>query len=225
MTCRILLVDDHRIVELGLRAMIASEPGLMLVGAVSTGEEAVEWVRRDPPEIVILDLRLAGGMDGIEAARQIATLAPAVRALCYTAADEEPYAYQFLQAGGKGYVTKGAPADEVLTAIARVMAGGKYVQQTIAQKMAISRVEDRGDGCRFDSLSVREFDVARRIIQGQKNHAIWSALQCTPQTLSTYRKRIYLKLGIASDIDLVHLARRCGMLDAEPVAMGRYRRV
>lgn len=214
MTIRILLVDDHRIVELGLRAMIAQRPGLVLVGAVATAEEALAWVRRDPPEVVVLDLRLAGGMDGIEAARRIAVLCPAVRTICYTAADEEPYASQFLAAGGKAYLTKAASADEVLTAIERVVAGGRYVELEMAQKIVANRAEQRGDGCCFERLTPRGFEVVRRIIKGQKNRAICEALHFTPQTLSTHRRRIYAKLGVSSDIELVHLARRCGLLDA-----------
>lgn len=225
MTSRILLVDDHRIVELGLRAVIASRPGLVIVGAVSTAEEAIAWVRRDPPEVVILDLRLAGDMDGIEAARIIAAIAPSVRTICYTAADEEPFASQFMAAGGRAYVTKGAPAHELLTAIERVLAGGKYVQPDMAQKMAINKAEDRGDGCCFNRLSLREFEVVRRICDCQSNPAICAALRCTPSTLSTYRRRIYAKLGVHSDVELVSLARRCGVFDAEPAAVNARLRV
>jgi DNA-binding NarL/FixJ family response regulator len=214
MTIRILLVDDHRIVELGLRAMIAQRPGLVIVGAVATAAEAIAWVERDPPEVVVLDLKLAGGTDGIEAARRIAALSSAVRTICYTAADEEPYASQFLAAGGKAFLTKAAPADEVITAIERVVAGGRYVEPGMAQKIVANQAGHRRDGCCFERLTPRGFEVVRRIIQGQKNRAICEALDFTPQTLSTHRRRIYAKLGVSSDVELVHLARRCGLLDA-----------
>jgi DNA-binding NarL/FixJ family response regulator len=214
MTSRILLVDDHHVVELGLRAIIASRPGLVVVGAVATGEEAVDWVGRDPPEMVVLDLRLAGEIDGIEAARRIAAIAPGVRTLCYTAADEEPYATRFLQAGGKAFVTKNSRPSEVLMAIERVLAGGRYLEPRMAQKIAVNRCDGRGDGCCFDRLSPRESEIVRRILLGQKNAAICAALRIMPSTLSTHRSRIFAKLGVRTDAELVLLARRCGVLDA-----------
>jgi DNA-binding NarL/FixJ family response regulator len=174
------------------------------------------WRRCATPPIGSNPIRPQAASPTRIAARRIAAIAPAVRTICYTAADEEPFASQFLQAGGKAYITKVAPPEEFLVAVERVLAGGRYVDHEMAQKMAINKVERRGDGCCFDRLSLREFEVARRIVGGQSNPEICAALHITPSTLSTHRRRIWGKLHVARDVELVHLARRCGLLGAEP---------
>jgi two-component system invasion response regulator UvrY len=209
---RILVVDDHRVFGEGLRKILAKWSDLVVVGVMGTAEEALERVRLDPPEVVLMDLGLPG-MDGIEATHRITAIAPAVKVICLTASDEDPYTFQFMAAGGQGYLTKGCDPEEIDVAIRQVLAGKPFIQPALAQKMALHLTEHRPDGCGFMRLARREFEVTLMILRGRKNPAICRSLGINSKTLSTHRRRVYEKLGVANDVELLRLAQRCGLVD------------
>lgn len=210
---RILVVDDHRVFGEGLRKILARWPDLVVVGVLGTAEEALEHVRRDPPEVVLMDLGLPG-MDGIEATHRILAMVPTVKVICLTAADEDPYLYQFMAAGGKGYLTKGCEPEDIEVAIRQAFSRKPFIDHALAQKVALHLTEHRpADGCAFTLLTRREFEVAVMIVQGRDNAAICQSLGITGKTLSTLRHRIYEKLGVSNDVELLRLAQRCGLVD------------
>jgi two-component system invasion response regulator UvrY len=210
---RILVVDDQTLVCSAFRDMLGKQKDFLVVSAVGTAQEALDWVRRDPPEVVLMDLRMPG-MDGIEAARHLHAMNPAVKCICLTAADEPIFVRSFLEAGGRGYVTKACRPSEVFHAIRQVMAGEEYVEVALSRRMWIDQLRHPTSGSPFDQLSKREFAVIRIDLAGaEKNDAmVGLRLGITAKTVSTLRHRAYAKLGVASRCELFRLATRWGLL-------------
>ncbi len=210
---RILIVDDHHVVSTAFQGLLGSQPDFVVVGAVGAAADALDWVRRDPPKIVLMDLRLPG-MDGIEAARRIRALNPTVHCIGLTAADEPVVVRSFFAAGGRGYLTKACRPSEVFTAIRRVAAGEKYLEYALGQRMTIDQLGGAGDGSPFDRLSGRQLAVITIDLTGaEKNDAlIGERLGISPKTVSTLRHRAYRKLGVASRGEVFQLASRWGLL-------------
>jgi two-component system invasion response regulator UvrY len=210
---RILIVDDHHVVSTAFQGLLGNQPGFIVVGTVGAAADALDWVRRDPPKIVLMDLRLPG-MDGIEAARRIRVLNPTVHCIGLTAADEPLAVRSFFAAGGRGYLTKACRPSEVFTAIRRVAAGEKYLEYALSQRMTIDQLGGARDGSPFDLLSSRQLAVITIDLTGtEKNDAlIGERLGISPKTVSTLRHRAYRKLGVASRGEVFQLARRWGLL-------------
>lgn len=210
---RILIVDDHHFVVSAFQGLLGRQPDFVVVGTVGTAADALDWVRRDPPQIVLMDLRLPG-MDGIEAARRIRALNPAVRCVGLTAADEPVVVRSFFAAGGCGYLTKACLPSEVFTAIRRVAAGEKYLEYALSQRMTIDQLCGVGNGSPFDRLSERQLAVITIDLTGaaKNDTMIGARLGISPKTVSTLRRRAYRKLGVASRGEVFQLARRWGLL-------------
>ena len=211
---RILIVDDHRFVGSAFRDTLGTQNDFLVVGAVETAQEAIDWVRRDPPEVVLMDLRMPG-MDGIEAARHLRAINPAVNCICLTAADEPLLVRAFFEAGGRGYLTKACRPSEVFNAIRQVVAGQEYVEVALSQRMSIAQLHRSASASPFDQLSQREFAVIRIDLTGtEKNDAMLGLrLGIAAKTVSTLRHRAYAKLRVASRAELFQLATRWGLLD------------
>jgi DNA-binding NarL/FixJ family response regulator len=208
---RILVVDDHRFVGSAFRDTLGRQKDFLVVGAVETAQEAIDWVRRDPPEVVMMDLRMPG-MDGIEAARHLRAINPAVNCICLTAADEPILVRSFLDAGGRGYVTKACRPSEVFEAIHQVVAGHEYVEVALRQRMWVDQRHRSSGRSPFDLLTKRERAVIRIDVTGtEKNDTMVGAkLGITAKTVSTLRHRAYAKLGVASRGEVFQLATRWG---------------
>lgn len=210
---RILIVDDHHVVSTAFQGLLGNQPDFLVVGAVGAAPAALDSVRRDPPQVVLMDLRLPG-MDGIEAARRIRALNPTVRCIGLTAADEPLLVRSFFAAGGRGYLTKACRPSEVFAAIRRVAAGEKYLEYALSQRMTIDQLGGARDGSPFDRLSGRQLAVITIDLTGtEKNDAlIGERLGISPKTVSTLRHRAYRKLGVASRGEVFQLASRWGLL-------------
>jgi two-component system invasion response regulator UvrY len=210
---RILVVDDQTLICSAFRDMLAKQKDFFVVGAVGTAQEAIDRVRRDPPEVVLMDLRMPG-MDGIEAARRLRAINPAVHCICLTAADDPILVRSFFDAGGRGYLTKSCRPSEVFEAIRQVVAGEKYVEVALSQRMWIGLLHRPATASPFDLLTQREFAVIRIDLTGaEKNDTLVGArLGITAKTVSTLRHRAYDKLGVTSRSELFRLAVRWGLL-------------
>lgn len=220
---RILVVDDHLFVGSAFRDLLGNQDDFLVVGAVEGAQEAIDWVRRDPPEVVLMDLRMPG-MDGIEAARRIHATNPAVNCICLTAADEPIFVRPFFDAGGRGYVTKACRPSEVFSAIRQVVAGHPYVAQALSQQMTIVQLRGPASGSPFKLLSGRQFAVIQVDLTGPErtDAMIGAKLGITAKTVSTLRHRAYAKLGVTSRRELFQLATQWGLLsgplNSEPTA-------
>jgi len=212
---RILIVDDHRSVGSGFQALLAAQPDFLVVGALASAPEALDWVRRDPPEVVLMDLRLPG-MDGIEAARRLRALNPAVSCIGLTAADEPVYVRAFFEAGGRGYLTKACLPSEIFAAIRRVVAGERYVEFALGQRMYIDELRCPAGTSPFELLTPRQLAVITIDLTGaEKNDTLIGArLGISPKTVSTLRHQAHDRLGVSTRAEVFQLASRWGLLSA-----------
>lgn len=208
------MVDDHDLVRMGISRMLSDVEGLAIIGEASSGEEAVTQARSLKPDVVLMDVRMPG-IGGLEATRKILQYDRGIKVIAVTVCEEEPFPSRLMQAGAAGYVTKGAPLDDMVTAIRKVAAGQRYISPDIAQ-ILLTRMYDDNNGGPFDSLSEREMQIALMIVGCEKVQSISEKLHLSPKTVNTYRYRIFEKLNITSDVELTLLAVRHGMIDASP---------
>lgn len=213
---RILIVDDHRMVGHGFQEILRQQSDFVVMGAVETAEEALDWVRRDPPEVVLMDLWLPG-IDGFEAVRRLHAINPAVKSICLTAADEPFYVRPFFNAGGSGYVTKRCGAAELSAAIREVVGGRDYIEPALGQRLSVDLARGPDAHCPFDRLSHRELEVITIDIAGSvpNDTALGARLGISRKTVSTIRHRALAKLGVGNLAGVIRLARRCGLLKSD----------
>ena len=201
----ILLVDDHAIVRDGLKRLLATlDFGEVLEAA--DGREALAVVRARRPDLVILDLNLPG-LGGLELLRRMIQL-EARRVLVLSMHAEPLYAKRALEAGAAGYVTKNVSPDELLTAVRRVAAGGRYVEAEIAQALAVQGAEAAQS---FDNLTPRELEIMRLLATGASLAEIATAVGVGYKTVANACSLIKSKLGVSRTADLVRLAIETGV--------------
>jgi two-component system invasion response regulator UvrY len=200
---RILIVDDHAIVRDGLSRLLAID-GDHEIRMAATGREALAAARAFRPALTILDLNLPG-LGGLELLRRMAQIG-AGRILVLSMHAEALYARRSLEAGAHGYVSKNAAPDELMAAVRRVAAGGRYIEAEIAQALAL------GDGAEaLDALSPRELEIMRLLAAGASLAEIAEALGASYKTIANTCTLIKSKLGVARTADLVRLAIETGV--------------
>lgn len=210
----ILLADDHDLVRAGIGRMLADVPDMKVVGQATSGEEAIAMCRDLQPDVVLMDIRMPG-IGGLEATRKIAASSPRIKVIAVSAWDDDPLPARLLQAGAWGYVAKGAPFDEVIKAIRKVMAGQRYLSANVAEQLAL-RQFDPVERSPFERLSERELQIALMVVNCEKVQDISDKLNLSPKTVNSYRYRLFEKLAISSDVELTHLAIKYGMVDNSP---------
>lgn len=217
---RVLVVDDHELVRSGITRMLADNPDIDVIGQSSSGEDAVDFVRKDRPDIVLMDIRMPG-IGGLEATRRILRIDDTIRVIVVTACADDPYPARVMQSGATAYITKGADIREMVRAIRMAHSGQRYISPDIAQKMALKQLggdkEEEGELSLFDRLSEREMQIAMMVVECQKVQNISDKLCLSPKTVNSYRYRIFEKLEISSDVELALMAVRLGLLDAHKV--------
>lgn len=209
---RILLVDDHDLFRAGVGSILRSQDGMVVVGEYSDGEQAIEAVRREAPDLVLMDVHMPG-IGGIEATRKILRIAPQTKIIAVTVLSDDPFPNQLLDAGARGYISKGSGSQEMMEAIETVMRGNYYISSDVAQKLTLTNFRRRGEASPLDTLSAREMQIMLMITRGQSNQEISDALFLSPKTISTYRHRLFEKLDVSNDVELTHLAIRHGLLE------------
>lgn len=203
---KVLVVDDHELVRTGICRMLADTPDIQIVGEAESGEQAIELARQHQPEVVLLDVNMPG-IGGVETTRRLLQSVTGIKILAVSGLSEEPYPSMLLKAGASGYITKGAPLDEMVRAIRKVIQGGKYFSADIAEQLASSYLSDQQNSP-FDLLSEREMQVAMMVVNCVSAQEIADRLFVSVKTVNTYRYRIFEKLQIDSDVKLTHLAMR-----------------
>lgn len=193
---RILIVDDHQLAREGLKAVLAG-PDIEIVDMASTGEEAVEQVRRHQPEIVLMDIRLGAGIDGLEATRQIVALGLGTRVLMLTLHEMPAYVREALAAGAAGYILKDAAIAELKAAIAQVRAGQSAVSLDLVNAALRGAPLPGREADLSRMLTGRERDVVALVTEGLTNKEIGRRLEISPATVKVHVERIIGKLGVA----------------------------
>lgn len=208
---KVLLVDDHELVRMGIKRLLQDVQGIKVIGEAGTGEDAVLIAKETMPDVVVMDVHMPG-IGGLEATRKMIRHNPDIKILALTIYEDEPYPSRLLQAGASGYITKGCDPAEMIRAIRTIYTGQRYISPNIAQQIAIKRFT-KGEESPLDLLSERELQIMLMITQGQKVQDISKKLCLSPKTVNSYRYRIFDKLNIHSDVELTLMAMRLGMIE------------
>jgi len=209
---RVLLVDDHAVVREGYRTLLEKHEGLSVVGEAANAAAAYQCYKDLRPDVVIMDISMPG-RGGIDAIEHIRKFDAEARILVFTMHSGAPYALQAFRAGAKGYVTKSSPPDFLISAVRSVADGQIAICPEIGEVLALDRVQEESEG--IEGLSPREFEIFRMILDAKSTDEIASALNVSRKTAANYHYAIKAKLGASSDIELLYLGLRHGLI--EPV--------
>lgn len=210
---KLMLVDDHDLVRMGLGRILADQAGIEVVAEAETGEEALKKQRQLKPSVVLMDANMPG-IGGLEATRRMLRFDPDVKVIALTAHISEPYPSQFLNAGAMGYITKGGDINEMVKAIKSVSHGKVFLAPEVAQEMALSQFKNKDENP-FNQLSEREMQVMLMITRGEKVQDISDKLHLSPKTVNSYRYRLFEKLSVENDVGLTHLALRYKVIEPQ----------
>lgn len=204
-----LLVDDHPLFRLGLRALLRGRVELDVVAEASSLDEALVLASRLRLDVALVDLVLPGG-GGVALTAQLHRLQPDCKIIALSAVDEPVQIAEVLRAGGSGYVLKNQPVDEIVAAIHLVLGGVRYLPPAVSREQVDTAAALERPA--FESLTQREREIFARLVRGQSNAAIATALFISMRTVETHRQRILKKLDVHSIVELVYLASRHGYL-------------
>jgi len=207
---RVLVVDDHELVRIGLRHILADYPAIQIAGEAVDGESALRMNREIRPDVVLLDVCLPG-LSGFEVTTRLKQASPNLGIIILTVHEQAPYPARLLEAGASGYLTKGCPSTELVQAIQTVARGGRHIGSRIAQQMALNMLPG-GNNSPFEELSAREMEVMLMLADGRKIADIAEVLHLSPKTIATYKYRIYEKLNTRNDVDMARMAMRYGIV-------------
>jgi len=213
---RILIADDHEIVRKGLGVLLATEPGLKVVGEAQDGQEAVDKAASLKPDVVLMDLVMPR-LDGIEATRRITEAHPGIRILVLTSFAADDKVFPAVKAGALGYLLKDSSPEELLEAIRRVHRGEPSLEPAIARKVLQEISHPGAEKPTSDPLTARELEVLRLIAQGLSNKEIASKIFIAEWTVRTHVSSILSKLHLASRTQAALHALRTGLASLDDV--------
>ena len=208
---RILIVDDHPIVRQGLKQTLTDAAEIGEIGEAATPQEALDLVRQGEWDAVILDIGLPG-RGGLEVLKDIKREVPKLPVLILSMHAEDQYAVRTVRAGAAGYLTKGAATQNLIEAVRKVAAGGRYISPELADRLATELTVD-ADRPLHASLSDREFDVLRSIASGHTVGDIANRLSLSVKTVSTYRAHILEKMHLKNNAELMYYVLTNHLLD------------
>lgn len=212
---KVLLVDDHELVRTGFRRILETSNEFKVVGEASNGEDALRLADTLHPAVVLMDVFMPG-MGGIETTSKLTQKHPEIKVIALSMHFEAPFPCQMNEAGALGYLTKGCSAEELFQSIRTVAKGQPYLSMDLARTLSLAILSGRDEGSQLQSVTQRELQVLMMIVEGKKTQDIADTLFLSPKTISTYRKRLFEKLGAKSDVELTHMAIRHGVLKQVP---------
>ena len=212
---RVLLVDDHKVVRAGLKALLESTGRIDVVGEASSGEEAVDKARTLEPDIVIMDLAMPG-MGGVRATRHITALGADTKVLVLTIHDEDEFLIPALDAGAEGFLNKSVADTDLMGALEALMHGHSYLPRRAAALLARRKARDTsGRKPDHEALSVRERAAVELYAQGFSTREMAREMVLSPKTVEGYIARAKTKLGLHTRREIVGFALEAGLLRAE----------
>lgn len=206
---RVVLVDDHRVVTQSLKAWLESFADMIVVGIAANGEEALAKIAEWEPDVVLQDLLMPGGIDGIETTARIRALRPSTRVVALTASLDEPRMMGVLRAGAAGYVRKNAEPETLLAAVRAVARGRTFIDPTLARSLATAT------GTPHETLTPREVDVLRLVALGRSNRDVASALGVSEETVKTHVSHVLAKLQVENRAQAIVEALRRRLVSVE----------
>jgi two-component system invasion response regulator UvrY len=209
---RILIADDHAVVRAGYRQFLEEEPAFTEIGETASGSETLDALRRGHWDLLLMDIHMPD-RSGLDILKYVKSGYPSVRVLVMSGLPEEQYARNVLRAGASGYLSKGGSPDEFMKAVRLVLSGRRYVSASLAESM-VAGLENPLDQNQplHTSLSVREFQIFRKVAAGDAVSHIASELSLSVKTVSTYRARILEKMSFTSNADMTSYAMRNGLI-------------
>jgi two-component system invasion response regulator UvrY len=207
---RLLIVDDHELVRVGLRQILADYPAIEIVGEAGNGETAIRLNHHLKPDVALLDICMPG-LSGLELTTRLKQAHPSLAILILTVHEAAPYPERLMEAGASGYLTKGCPVTEMVQAIRTVARGGRHIGSTVAQQMALGMLPG-SEATPFESLSTREMEVLLMLAEGRRVAEIAAVMHLSPKTVATYKYRIFDKLEARNDVEMTRMAMRYGIL-------------
>lgn len=209
---QILIIDDQALVRTGLRHILDQSSEITNVTEVSSGEAALSRCRTSRPDVILLSVNLPG-LTGFEITRKLIRSHPGARIIVLAVHAKPPYPTRLMDAGASGYLTRDCEADELIQAIRVVASGQRYIGGEAAKQLALSMLTGSANESPFEDLSAREMEVMLKITDGRRIPDIASLMCLSPKTVSTYKYRILGKLGARSEVELVRMAMRYGLLE------------
>jgi NarL family two-component system response regulator LiaR len=213
---RVLITDDHSIVRKGIRALLATEPDIEVVGEASDGAEAAAQAQALHPDVILMDLVMPK-VDGIEATRRILAQQPGMRILVLTSFAADDKVFPAIKAGALGYLLKDSGPDELVQAIHQVHRGEPSLEPSIARKVLLELSQPPKTPLTAEPLTEREVDVLRLVAQGRSNRDIADELVITEMTVRTHVSNILSKLHLASRTQAALYALREGLASLDDV--------
>jgi DNA-binding NarL/FixJ family response regulator len=201
---RLLIADDHAVVRRGLKEILTAESDMVLVGEARSGPELLALARKERVDVVVLDITMPG-RSGLEVLKELRQELPRVRILVLSMHPEDQYAVRALRAGAAGYLTKESAPDELVKAIRRIVAGGRYVSASLAEHLALG-LSDDAERSPHERLSDREYQVLCLLASGKSVSDVAEDLALSVKTVSTYRARILEKMNLKNNAELTRYA-------------------
>jgi len=215
---KLMVVDDHAVVRSGLSTLLNGKHNIEVVGEAAEGDEAIRMAMRLVPDVVLMDLSMPQGKDGLTATSELKKLMPDTAVLILTMHDDEEYLFRAIHAGASGYILKNAPHEELLSAIDSVAAGNAYLYPTATKRLMSEYLEKLKSGDNtgtYESLSDREKEILIWIAKGYSNKEIAEHLMLSVKTVESHKSNLMEKLSLKTRPELVKYALKKGLLNFE----------
>jgi DNA-binding NarL/FixJ family response regulator len=201
---RVVVADDHQILREGLKQLLLAAGDLDVVGEAADGYEVLQRIRTLDFDVLLLDMSMPG-KSGVELIKQVKAEKPKLRVLVLSMHEEHQYAVRAIRAGASGYLTKESAAAQLVAAIRKVASGGAFISAEVAERLALDAMP-HAERPLHESLSDREYQVFRLLVNGDSVSDIALKLHLSAKTVSTHKARLMEKLQVASNAELVHYA-------------------
>jgi two-component system response regulator NreC len=211
---RIALADDHAVMRTGLRLVLERQSDFTVVGEVSDGREAVALAQKEAPDVLVMDIGMPN-LNGIEAARQVAAIAPQVAVVILSMHSDEAYVLRALKAGARGYLLKESAESDLIAAIRAVHAGKAFFSPAVSRMLVedyVRQLQDREIEDSYELLTTREREILQLIAEGKSNKEVAAILTLSLYTIETHRGNLMEKLGLHTVPELILYAVRKGVI-------------
>ncbi|PCJ30048.1 MAG: DNA-binding response regulator [Gammaproteobacteria bacterium] len=209
-TIKIMLVDDHAIVREGYRSLLQKQDNMQVIAEASDGAQAYLYYKQHQPDVTVMDISMQG-QGGLEAISRIRKFDSTAKILVFSMHQNPSFAVQATRAGALAYVTKSSDPEVLIHAIVDVYQNKHYLSADIAHALALEKLG--ADSTALDQLTVREFEILRMLVEAVSTQDIASSLNISPKTVANTHYIIKRKLGVNSDIELIHLAIKMNIIN------------